>query len=469
MVMNIYDILKDKGTECSLEYFGLNDISTNYDVKCILQNKDFINDYYMEKFTGKIETFDEYIDYLVLRKINMMEELIDYLKSKEDKKNILEILEHLKFIKINKGSVIRYINDYINDIMKENMKYSSIVEATMELITKYCNGISDDVFMYLAKNHYNLLFNNYDKLQKAIESKVNVLSILLSDINIKNVLYSHDFKEVLEIIKSLKERKYDKYKTIIDDSVYVIIELGEEIIKNVTIETSLHYRDIMTQIFNFLAELKHKKAIEFEEYCVKINKIEEKYVRLYGKEFKYEIPVHQIIEMLKSDKQWELKILYLTHIFDKKSKKINSRLDIDEVRKPHFLDIVSSNMKTNDFFSRSHQRYLDCEISVGTAVVMAIFNDKDLIEEYHEWYDAILKYICKKLDYKELDLYNDFELLYQMINNLFYCQESIGEEIESALSYGPCMYICSLTEKLLRVIYKKEKQKEEYINMIVKC
>lgn len=122
-------------------------------------------------------------------------------------------------------------------------------------------------------------------------------------------------------------------------------------------------------------------------------------------------------------------------------------------------------MKTNDFFTRSHQRYLSCEISVGTAAVMVIFTDKDLLSECYEWYDAILKYICEAIDYTDNDLYNDFGLLYQILNNLFYSQESIGKEIESALSYGPCMFICSLVEKLLRVIYKYEKQKEEYIDI----
>lgn len=52
-----------------------------------------------------------------------------------------------------------------------------------------------------------------------------------------------------------------------------------------------------------------------------------------------------------------------------------------------------------------------------------------------------------------------------MINNLFYRQQSIEKEIERALSYGPCMFICSLIEKFLRIIYKYEKQKEEYINI----
>lgn len=228
---------------------------------------------------------------------------------------------------------------------------------------------------------------------------------------------------------------------------------------------SLHYRDIMMEIFNFLAELKHKKAIEFEQYLAKITKLEEKYIRLHGKEFMYEISVNQIIELLKLEKRWEFKILYLTHVFDRESKKIKSRLEIDEKRNASFSDIISSNVKINYFFSRSHQKYLNCEIFVGTAVVMNMFTDNALIEEYYKWYDAILNYICNRLEYKENDLYNDFGLLYQMIYNLFYRQGSIDNKIESALSYGPCMFICSLTEKLLRIVYKYEKQKEEYINI----
>lgn len=463
--MNIYDSLNDKGIEFSLAYFGLNDITTNYDVKCVLQNTDFIKEYYKEKFSGKVETLDQYIDYLVLRKINRMEELMDYLKLKEDKDNMLVTFKYLKSIKTENGSIIKYINGNIKNIMKESIKYSSIVEATMELIMKYCNGISEEVFIYLAKEHYHLLFYNYDKLQKAIESKVSILSILLSDINIKNVLYNRDLKRVLEIIQSLKERKYNKYKKVIDDSIEAIIKLGEEINKNITMETALQYSDIMMDIFNFLAQLKHIKATEFERYCLKINKLEEDHVRLHGQEFQYEIPIQPIIKFLKSDTEWLWKTLYLTHSLDEKSKRIISRLDLDEERRSSILNMISTNIKTNDFFTRTHQKYLYHQLNVGTVMVLTIFGEKDLLSECCEWYDAILKYICEKIDYVDSDLYNDFGLLYQMIYNLFYTQESIEKEIESALSYGPCMFICSLVEKLLRVIYKYEKQKDEYITI----
>lgn len=45
--MNIYNNIKETGTELTLEYFGRDDIATDYDVKCILLNKDFIKEYYL--------------------------------------------------------------------------------------------------------------------------------------------------------------------------------------------------------------------------------------------------------------------------------------------------------------------------------------------------------------------------------------------------------------------------------------
>lgn len=462
--MNIYSLLKEKHIEFSLIYLGINELTTNIDVKYVIKNKNFIIEYYSKNFSGIIENFDNYIDYLVYNKVIKMKEIQELLKTDEVKTELLQVIKGLELINVNIGSVIQYISIHIRDIMNVKTEYESIADITMEIINKYSNGISEDVFIYLAKEYYYLLFNNYEKLQKVIELNEKILGILLSEKVLKNMFWSQ-LKRVLEIVKSLKERKYSKYKLLIDQCIEVIIRFGEKINENIKIETSLMYRDTINSIFDFLVAVKHKKAVEFENYCKNIKQLEEEGMRLYGKEFKREIPVTEIRNMLKSDIKWELKLLYLTHTFDKEDRKVKSILDLNEKQKSNIFDSISTNIRTNDFFSRSHQKYLECEINVGAAAVMVIFRDEELFSEYYKWYDAILKSICKGIDYNDNDLYNDFGLLYQLLNNLFYSDECITKDIESSLSYGPCMFICSLIEKILRIIYKYEKQKEEYINI----
>lgn len=325
--MNIYNILKEKNVQFSLVYYGARDLSTNYDVKYIIENKKYIMQYYSKNFSGDINDFDDYIDYLVYRKLITLKNVLEYIEKDEVKNALSQVIEVIESIKVNIGSVIKYINEHIRDIMESEMEYNSIVDVSMELIYKYCNGMKEEVVIYLINQHYFLIFNNYEKLQKVIESKEELLKVLLSEKILKNMFWSQ-LKKVLEIIKSLRKRKYSKYKSIIDSSVDVIVSFGEKINDSVTIETSLMYRDIMNLIFNFLVVIKNKKAIDFGKYCKKIETLGQKYAELNGKEFKQEIPVGKIRKMLKSDIEWELKLLNLTHIYDGKTNRIKSRLDL---------------------------------------------------------------------------------------------------------------------------------------------
>ena len=51
------------------------------------------------------------------------------------------------------------------------------------------------------------------------------------------------------------------------------------------------------------------------------------------------------------------------------------------------IDSVSSNISSDDYFTRSHQRGLGIVASLGAATISSIWHDKELFPDFLQWYD----------------------------------------------------------------------------------
>ena len=51
-----------------VEYFGLNDFGTFWDIKTVLENKEVFQNYLASKSLQNIESINDYLDYLYLKK-----------------------------------------------------------------------------------------------------------------------------------------------------------------------------------------------------------------------------------------------------------------------------------------------------------------------------------------------------------------------------------------------------------------
>ncbi|MBE5977909.1 MAG: hypothetical protein E7249_02080 [Paenibacillaceae bacterium] len=131
-----------------------------------------------------------------------------------------------------------------------------------------------------------------------------------------------------------------------------------------------------------------------------------------------------------------------------------SSLNLVSEGKKGLADYVSTNLNTDEYYTRSHLQKLDIIQTVGSASWLGIINDKDLFQESLDWFRGYINFICEKIGY---------ELLYQMIDNCRSINENKDSQLEASLCYGTCMYICSFIEKILKIIYIELKREIEYI------
>lgn len=455
-------MLKEKNVTFDVRYFGINDLSTNWSIKVLIENSNEIIAYYTHPLS-EIATFDDYIDYLVLKKIHEMEETISYIVSTENKtifRNIVESLNSI-YLSIQIGDVIKFINANYDKIFSKNDQHF-LADVTIDIIIEYQNGISDSVFNYLIKCHSYLVIDNYENLQKTIERNKTLFNLLFSG-DIIRECFDYRLDKIIEIIMSIKIRHQTDLFEQINDVIEEIIAYGNRIVTIIDVKNSFEYRNIISEIFDFLKRLEHIKATDYEQHLVKADMLLNEYLKYYGKSFEFTIPVEDIIKQLKSDLPWELKLLSLTHSLKKHENTLESNFENSCIKHGSILDLVSTNIPVNEFFTLSVQQNLKMQITIGSVALTEMLKDEVLHNESYSWYNNYILYICDKLNYTSNDLNMDLNLIFQMITNIYYNLEKVDEQIKQSLYYGTCMFICAFTEKLLRVTYKYNRLTEEYV------
>ncbi|QQY79703.1 hypothetical protein EDD65_11289 [Keratinibaculum paraultunense] len=461
---NILNVLNENGTYMTVKYYGLNDLATPNDLKNIIDNRILICDYYMDKDFTKDLTLNDFIDYLVLKKIIEIQEIIPYIKNKENQESFQNLILKLegKYKEFSVGNIIKFININIKTIFMKEREIYDIKNVTLDLCIKYQGGISEDVFLYLIDNYSYLIFDNYDKLQKTLENQTTLFEKLFSKDIVENAI-NYRLSKIGDIIASVYNRKKENLYDYLDIAVNTIINYGESIMNKLSIDNIMEHQNTIYEIYNILKRINHIKGNQFEGYVEVSEEIMDKYLKEKGKVITYEIPVVDIIKMLKSDMPWEFKPLSLTHSYDKECDIMKSNLNFPPKEETSFLDLVSSNIDSDDYFTFSHQQNLNVYITVGTAAIFSIMNDKKLFVESLIWYIGYLEFICQELRYGKKDIIFDMKLLYNMLDNIFSNIGELDDERMQSLCYGPSMYICAFTENILRVTYKYIKQDEEYV------
>lgn len=450
---NVIERLNNHGIDFTLNYYGLNDLSTSHDIDKLINNKDtFLEE--IEKIENVKEFhFNNYIDYLFLLKLKNMEEAIPYLKTEELKSVFTELINKSKSLLDGdyKGKMIKYINQNIDEIYTRKTKYFDLDDITLEIIIKAGKGISEDVFMYLTKEQSYIILDNYDKLQRIIENN-EVLFINLFNIeNIKDNMH-YRIDKLGDILCSVKKRNPVLFNKI---SVKYILNYGEEHYMQLNEKNIVMKYFIIEDIYKLCEKLKLVEANKFKKYYEKSKILLEEYLLKNGVENSVKISYKELIETYKNEEvPFYIRSLCLTHSYDLETDKFKSNFNNwFGSRDDYFDSIVRSNRTTDNFFTSRHQWTLDIFLEIGSRVIYDIFKDKKLSKKIFKEYQIIMDYIFEKLKYQSEDLNEELKIIFSNADNIInmgYNKLGNNQFIEL---YGLSMFICSYIEKFLRQVY----------------
>lgn len=438
-------------------HFTLNDNCTSRNINSILENKEYFENRFSKYKLQCIDSIPDYLDYLFLRKCVMLQEMLPEIKSDEDKKvfqNISAIAKE-QYDSIKNSFVIQFINKSYEEIFaKEYHKYS-LPFITLELIIKFQNGIDRIVFEYLAQNYNYLLVNKFQDIQKKFEKEPELFEMLFPKKNLEEI-QTLGFDNILPIFVSIWNRTNVQLKKIISPIIENVISDMEKLIKNID---SMDYRNIMMLeqqfqcIYKFLIKIKHQKANTFREYEVQIETKLEDDLKKHGQKFTHELPVEKMLHYIKGLPDWKSRMLSLTHDCKNEGNMFEcvSRFSYPSKGKQGFFDMVSSNIPSDNYFTYSHQRKLIRIESLGAATILSIWHDEELFPDCLQWHNTFLSYISEQIG-EEINLSEDLENLYIMLQPVILSDERDKKDI-APFCYGAAMFLCALTEKLLRTFY----------------
>ncbi len=456
-MQSIVDELKAKNIHFSLMYYGKEDYGTFWDIKSILENREYFQDRFS---TYKIQSFEsicDYLDYLCLKKCVMLQEMIPAIKSDEDKQAFQAISNIAKeqCDCIGNGLIIQFINKSYEEIFAEKYYEFSLSQITIELIIKFQGGINREVFRYLARNYNYLLIYRFQDFQKKFEKEPELFEMLFHKKNLEEI-QSLRFDTVLPVFASIWNGSNAQLKKIISPIIETVIADMEELVKS---KDLCDYRNIMIlekhfrYVYEFLMKIKHPKANTFRSYETDIEARLEEDIKKHGQSFTHELPVEEIVNYIKGLPNWNVQMLSLTHDCKNENNvaEFVSRFSHPSKGKQGIVDMVSSNISSDNYFTHSHQRELNITASLGAATVFAIWHDKELFPDCLQWYNAFLAIISEQIG-GGIELSEDLETLYIMLQPVILSDEIDKRDI-APLCYGAAMFLCALTEKLLRTFY----------------
>lgn len=432
---------------------------TTYTLKNILENKDFILEYYKNDFKNYLKNIDDFIDYIFLNVILKFKECLELLKE-ELKNELIKFLSELN--DINENVSIRSLVEFLID------KYDSVFHNEcnkflnhdikiwyIELCLKYPNVLKENkvILEKLIGDETILFFDYYPQIKKK-----NVLSLnlkrkfFLEDKKLEEILkYRSEefFKFILpDLEKEIKDEVFTKLYDIYDKRSKDFFKeknqnFGWSTLRDLELLYPVYFKSknhlskklldkkkkIDLMLNNLLIENKIMKPIEF---------------RVSSKEYL------EYLEKLRSEKiSSNMQYLTITHFF--KEKLISKLENSSKNYKKSFMDFASSNIKTNDVFTAGKIFYIDNYLLQECINLTVWLCDKNRKEFINNLLNIVKQnYINLSINILEEEVDNDLEALNYSLTDIFSLEKN------HSYNYFTCtFFIISLLEKILRNIYIK--------------
>ena len=449
--MNIINKLNLKIDIYQFKFFGLGDYATSLDVQEILDNIEIIKTYFSDK-DGSITMYDDFIDFLYLKKYMEFDTIKDSINESfvtkfEDAINIIK----LNFEKYKKSQLIAFLKENGIELIKTSKP--NILYNVFDLVCEY-NSAYKDILLYISKEKLYLIVNNFEDIKKIIIKYPDLCHEILSDKHF-NEVKTYLLKGYFKVLKFFLNKK--EYMTEANAIIKLISNYAIDIYKNINDDNALQTEITYKEILEFLKSINHNDYLLLEQNLPIIERYLNEYLEKNGKKFSFKLPLKQIFDMLKNEKiSLQEKLLFLTHTREK-NKIISIFTSIGQNSKISITEqLCSTSIPHDEYFTVTKQEVLNVADNVYLRCLQYFIN-KEKINDFISLLFSLSLSICNHyhIDYEELEVETDFNILLNMFMDLFSAYESNNDFLVKGLNYSISMFTMAIIEKLLRNLYKE--------------
>jgi len=467
--MNIINFLKEQKASASLTYYGKDDMATGYQIKVLVDHEQEINKYYNEK-SYDINNIDDYIDFLFVDMCSKLSEMIPFVR--EDIKEKVETeAKYLTDIrkKYKNSACNKYIKNNFNvilnieDLKKYDLKGYEIVDITLDYIKDNFKVFkeSKNIYQYIVENYAYKIFYKFNEYRDIFDKYPELYNTLFSKDILKGQMYtkiSH-LEDALKVIKNKNTKLYN-------DTINLILEIIKERSFNTNIERVMYtFNDIKAtrKLFERIGE---KLYIEVYDEEKKQETILNEYIHKNGHKSSFEINIKDFVSVYENKEiNWEIKSLMITH--GMYNKKMSSRFEsiLSKKREKNLIDLVSTNIPTNEYFTYSVQNELSIMMMFGKLMIRYMLVEDDRFDELMNYLFAGVANYIEKFNIDIPNIEDDFNMISFTLKNLV--NENKRKEQDKLIiqlwNYNAIHLIVGIFEKIIRELYYESIQIKKYV------
>lgn len=461
----LFDCLNDNGLSMSLYYYGANDAITSFELAEIINNPSFFSDVFSQVQLKDVSSAEDFYKYMLANKFVAMEEILPRIVQLEHKKIVEDLIQTARdaLSHVSKKTVIEFLNSHIRELYDPELLIWGVRDVTIELIARHPSVLSKDGLETLCDEHGHTIIDNFDRFEKILEKSPEVFNKLLSEKNLE-ALQSYRFETILDIFTHIWQKKDSNLREQVCELITKIGDSFEAQCSEWDMRQAMIVEQSAGQYYRFLQKIKHPRANAFKSCYRQIEDKLNEMVQQQGKVFEYAIPVGKALDYIKKIDDWQVRLFALTHARVVKEDRaiMQSHLAAPKQTEKQLIDLISTNILTDDYFSCSHQQQLDSVKNIGTGLLLGIMHDEDWFADYLIMLNSAVEYLAEKTQSKEEKLDDDFILLCNMLR-LAVGNRNAGSEALQPLCYSTMMFACAFIEKLLRIVYIDLMKGKQYI------
>ena len=457
---SIKTVLKERNIYLPLRYYGADDLSVGWEIRSIAENRDLFESLYSRYPLDSVRDLDTYYYYLLTKKIFSMWELVylSVVKYPERKSaDLLAELAHDAEIVLSKttDSAIEYINEHVEDIFSDEQTDSELKYISVDFIIEFQEDVKYSVFEYLCRNFSQLIIKRYGELRETFIKYQKLFTVLFPSGHL-DLKSSFGLQDVLGVWRHEYKTKDSPFKPVLDRYVDELCrDVDRTLSEQLPGESSiLQTEPVVKAVSLFLRQINSKYEKKFWELAKDADYRVLQYLSAPQHFHNFKIPEGDAeLRMWKSIDPCKNELTDLTHQIVFGSTDITYESFLEKSPGGHTAKSV------NDSISGKREEYLLMLSDVNGVNFLEILNNSATFCDYKKKTMSEIQFVSGSECLSDDSLKDDVSVMFCALSIVVRWRDNRNYEESEVVCYGASMFICALTEKLLRLFYMRNPPK----------
>ena len=449
----IKDLFEKSNILISLRYYEPGDFAVNWEIGSIAKHRVLFESLYSTHPLDCVSDIHTYYYYLLTRKLFRMGELVHQpaliFNEKKDADLLSKISRDAEYTLIKTtDSAIEYINKHFEEIFLDERYEYDLKYISIDFIVERQEDINYSVFEYLCQNFSRLILNRFGDLRETFIKYRDLFTVLFPSghLDLKNPF---GLQDVLGVWRHEYRTKDSQFRQLLDGYVDDLCHDAAEVLSEYLAEDSciVLAEHIVKAVSLFLQQINSRHEKEFLRLASAVDYKLVEFLRAARNSHNFKIP-HGDAELKKwkSIDPCESELKNLTH---------HAVPDVT-VSYESFLEKSPAGQNAdsvNKDFSEKREDLLLRLAEVNIVNFFLILNNTEIFDDYKNKVCSEINFISVQTFLSDNSLKDDVSMMFCSLGMMVSLINNGDKEQCEFICYGASMFICGLTEKLLRLIY----------------